>query len=324
MSKFHITSQHIFTHRHFYALFSGLCILLAGLLLTIYFTRPGIAQTTHRSDSQPQQSVEAPFTFPGGGRVLVPDYRFVALYGSPGAPVLGVLGEQDVAATMQRAKDTAAQYAHLSDKPIYPTIELITTIASASPTENSDYSRELDMEQLRPWINAAKHAGVYVVLDLQPGRTDFLTQAKQYEQLLREPHVGLALDPEWRLAPDQVHMKQIGRVSIEEVNSVGAWLASLTQTNKLPQKLFVLHQFRISMIQNREQLDTSRDELAYIIHIDGQGSQPQKNTTWRALTASPPENVTWGWKNFIDEDKPMLNPEQTMQVSPAPTLITYQ
>ena len=40
---------------------------------------------------------------------------------------------------------------------------------------------------------------MYVVLDLQPGRTDFLTQAKRYEPLLALPHVGLALDPEWRL-----------------------------------------------------------------------------------------------------------------------------
>ena len=40
---------------------------------------------------------------------------------------------------------------------------------------------------------------MYVVLDLQPGRSNFLDQAKLYEPLLRLPHVGLALDPEWRL-----------------------------------------------------------------------------------------------------------------------------
>jgi hypothetical protein len=35
--------------------------------------------------------------------------------------------------------------------------------------------------------------------------------------------------------------------------------------------------------------------------------------------------VSWGWKNFVDEDVPMLTPEQTIeQVQPTPQLITYQ
>ena len=33
-------------------------------------------------------------------------------------------------------------------------------------------------------MDAAVAAGDYVVLDLQPGRTDFLTQAQQYAELL--------------------------------------------------------------------------------------------------------------------------------------------
>ena len=68
-----------------------------------------------------------------------------------------------------------------------------------------------------PDVQAAAAAGQYVVLDLQPGRTDFLTQARRYESLLTEPNVGLALDPEWRLAPDQVPLRQIGGVDASEV-----------------------------------------------------------------------------------------------------------
>jgi hypothetical protein len=68
-----------------------------------------------------------------------------------------------------------------------------------------------------------------VILDLQPGRTDFLTQAMIYEEFLRLPHVGLALDPEWRLEPNQVHLRQIGSVDAAEINQVGNWLASLVR-----------------------------------------------------------------------------------------------
>jgi hypothetical protein len=34
--------------------------------------------------------------------------------------------------------------------------------------------------------------------------------------------------------------------------------------------------------------------------------------------------VYWGWKNFIDEDRPMLDPAQTMQVSPDIVFVSYQ
>ena len=74
--------------------------------------------------------------------------------------------------------------------------------------------------------------GVYVILDLQPGRTDFLTQAKRYEEFLRLPHVGLALDSEWRLEPNQVHLRQIGSVDAAEINTVVDWLAALVREDE--------------------------------------------------------------------------------------------
>ena len=45
---------------------------------------------------------------PGGGQVLFPRHLLVALYGHPGAPSLGVLGQQDLSASIARAKQVAA------------------------------------------------------------------------------------------------------------------------------------------------------------------------------------------------------------------------
>lgn len=262
---------------------------------------------------------------PGGGQLLFPERMLVALYGHPGTGALGVLGEQPVDAAIQRARDHAAPYEPLAGgRAVVPAFEIIATVASEFPGPDGNYSAEADLELLRPWVEAAGEAGVYVVLDLQPGRTDFVTQAELYRPLLELPHVGLALDPEWRLAPDQVHLTQIGSVGVEEVNRVVTWLADLTRERRLPQKLLVLHQFRLDMLPGRELLDVSRDELAVMVHADGQGSQGDKQATWNALhQAAPP--VWWGWKNFYDEDAPMLTPEQTMQqVVPAPDLVSYQ
>lgn len=260
---------------------------------------------------------------PGGGQTLFPGTRMVAMYGTPGSGALGILGEQDVTASVERAQRLARAYRPFTDDTVVPAFEMIVTIASAEAGDDGNYSRELDPATFVPWIEAAQEAGIYVVLDLQPGRTDFLTQAQRYEELLRYPHVGLALDPEWRLEPDQVHLRQIGSVHVDEVNAVADWLATLTRENALPQKLFVLHQFSVRMISGREGLDTSHEELAPMIHVDGQGSQPAKAGTWATLRQGAPA-VTWGWKNFVDEDSPMLTPEQTYQVSPVPDLVTYQ
>ncbi|RUR01810.1 hypothetical protein [Labedella endophytica] len=265
------------------------------------------------------------FELPGGGQHLFADRLYVALYGAPEVPVLGVLGEQDVPATIERARTTAAEYAGLTDRTVVPTLEIIATVAAGDAGDDGNFSNELATSRLEPYIDAAADAGVYVVIDLQPGRTDFLTQAKLYESLLAKPNVGLALDPEWRLAPDEKHLTQIGSVSAQEINTVSDWLADLVNRESLPPKMFVLHQFRLDMIENRQDVDMSHPELELLIHADGQGGQPDKQATWRALHADAPAGMAWGWKNFYDEDLPMLTPEQTMRdVTPEVDLVTYQ
>ncbi len=262
---------------------------------------------------------------PGGGQLVLPGKRYVALYGAAGTGALGVLGEQGPADAVARAKAQAAEYQPYSDEPVIPMFELIATVAAGSTGPDGDYSSEVPVETLQPWIDAARDAGVYVVIDLQPGRPDFLTQAKRYESVLAQPGVGLALDPEWRLGPGQVPLKQIGSVSAAEVDATTDWLAGVVREKGLPQKMLVLHQFRLSMIQDRASLDMDHPELAMLVHADGQGGQPDKQATWRALHADAPAGLAWGWKNFIDEDTPMLTPEQTMRdVSPVPDLVTYQ
>lgn len=262
---------------------------------------------------------------PGGGQTVFPGRRMVALYGHPSGGSLGVLGEQGMGETITRAGETAAQYQPYSSEPVVPALEIITTVASSGPGADGDYSEETAAEDLLPWIEAAGEAGIYVVLDLQPGYSTFLNQALRYEELLKYPHVGLALDAEWRLAPGQRHLEQIGSVDAAEINEVSAWLADLTRENVLPQKLFMLHQFNLSMIRNRDQLNVSHSELAVSLHADGHGTPGQKLDTWNALRDGLQPEIWPGWKNFYDEDTPTLTPEQTFtQIEPKPWFISYQ
>jgi hypothetical protein len=267
---------------------------------------------------------ESGVQLPGGGQVLFPGREIVALYGSPFYPALGALGQQGLQAGIARAKALAAQYSALTSVPVVPAFEIVATVASASPGPGGTYSQVFSAAELQPWVEAATRAGLYVTLDLQPGRASFLSQAQQYQSLLELPNVGLALDPEWQLQPGQLPLHQIGSVSIAEVNSVATWLAALTATYHLPQKLLELHEFRLSMIQDIQHLDTGYDDLAIVIDMDGQGSPGAKQQTWQAMVAGAPKGVFFGWKDFYAEDTPMLGPAQTIGHSPTPVLISYQ
>ena len=261
---------------------------------------------------------------PGGGQVMFPMRRLVALYGYPGVPALGALGEQDLRDSIARARRAAAPYRTLSSVPVVPALEILASVAQGSPGRDGSYSYESAVASLRPWVRRATAAGLYVVLDLQPGRASLLGQARRYRPLLKLPDVGLALDPEWKLRPGQLPLRQIGSVGITEVNSVASWLARLTAHYHLPQKLLVLHQFRLSMIGDERRLDTHHDDLAILIHMDGQGTPGDKRQTWEAVTKAAPAGVYFGWKNFYAKDHPMQSPRQTMAHKPAPVMISYQ
>ena len=261
---------------------------------------------------------------PGGGFLVLPRI-LVALYGNPTTTALGALGEQGPAEAAIRVKGMAAQF-EAAKVPTLPTFEIITTVAAGNPGGDGDYSNEMGNEVIQPWIDIGAQQDVYVILDLQPGRSDFLSQAMRYEQALLNPHVGLALDPEWRLGPEQLPLQQIGRVQAAEVNQVVEWLANLVRENDLPQKVLLLHQFRDFMLEDRETIQAP-PELQLIIQMDGQGAVPDTYVTWEFLSGGWEDHPwRWGWKNFYDEDRPAggISPSDVLQLVPTAVYVSYQ
>ncbi|WP_063822662.1 MULTISPECIES: hypothetical protein [Frankia] len=263
--------------------------------------------------------VSAP-QLPMGGRTLLPRYRIVAHYGSVGGGALGVLGEGTPEQAAQRVLAAAAPFA-AGGRPVQPAMELITTVASASPGPDGLYSSALPAAAVEPYLAAARAHRMLLILDLQPGRGRFLDQARRYEQFLREPDVGLALDPEWKMGPDQIPGRQIGSSDAAGLNEVSAWLADLTRARNLPQKLFVIHQFTESMLPDRAAI-AARPELATVFHIDGFGVRQDKLDKYALLAARAP--FFTGFKLFLDEDTNMFSPAETLTLTPPPDLITYQ
>ena len=268
------------------------------------------------------RAVAAGNLLPNGGTVLLPRRMLIGYYGNADTPAMGVLGETSPDEADARLAEQAGPYA-ARGRPLQKVYELIVTVATAGPGPDGDYSAPSGPEPIREYLAAARRHGAILLLDIQPGRTDFLTQAKMYEEFLREPDVGIALDPEWRMESDERPGETIGSVDAAEVNQVIAYVQGLVDQYELPQKLFVVHQFRHEMITNRESIQTPPG-LAVTIHVDGFGSQSAKLDTYGAL-ASTDGHFFNGFKLFYDEDTDMFEPHEVLDVvDPVPDLVTYQ
>ncbi len=260
-------------------------------------------------------------TLPFGGTEIFADgRRLVAHYGSPISPRLGILGTLPPDQAVQAVIDRAAQYGTVGVD-VIPAVEIITTIATSAPGADGDYSGAVDDAELAALVDAATARGVYVVLDLQPGQSDFLTQARAYEQYLVRPNVGLALDPEWRMGPGQVPAEVIGSVGAAEVNATSAYLAELVAANGLPEKLMVIHQFTPDMVRDRDAI-VDRDGVAVLYHADGFGGAEAKLGDLRRFAGEAPFRT--GFKIFLDEDSYLFSPAEVLSLDPRVDLVTYQ
>lgn len=250
------------------------------------------------------------------------DERVIAYYGNHLTSLLGVLGETGPEAAVGRVKRQAALF-DAPDKSARGAFEMIVTVAQRSAGLDGNYSHPSNLDDVSRWIDIAERERLHVILDIQPGRSDFLTESKRYESLLLRPNVHLALDPEWRMKPWQRPGQTVGQVSAAEVNQVGAWLSNLVVENDLPEKMFILHQFQTRMITDRDDV-LDRPGLATVIHADGFGGRAIKQQTYSIIKVDPP--FYNGFKLFIDEDTRIYQPSEVLQFSPnpVPDLVTYQ
>jgi hypothetical protein len=262
-----------------------------------------------------------PREVPGGGRSLLPDRQLVALYGSHVAPGLGVLGERPVEELGPLMAAYADPYRALSDRPVVGVFDLIVTLATREDGQDGLYRKRSFDHEIQPYLDQARAQDAYLLLDIQPGRSDFLTEATVYEAFLRQPDVGLALDPEWRTDPPNRPGLRVGTVDAAELNALTGWLARLVREEQLPDKLVVIHQFRDFMVTGREAI-IDRPGIQLVFQMDGEGpSAPKISLYQRLLVAAPFFN---GFMIFNDQDPDPLSPQAVLGLDPVPNLVSYQ
>jgi hypothetical protein len=209
-------------------------------------------------------------------------------------------------------------------RPALPALELISTVANADPGVDGMYSARQPRAVIDRYLAAAREARALLILDVQPGRRDFVDEVRHLAPYLRHPDVGLALDPEWHVQPGEVPGQVIGSVTAQTVNEVSAYLAELVAAYDLPQKLLIVHQFTAGMIADREQLEP-RDGVAIVLNSDGFGDPPNKVAKYDQLRPRGTLDAFHeGFKLFYREDIGVMPPGEVLGLDPPPDVVIYE
>jgi hypothetical protein len=287
-------------------------LLVGGGLLA--FGGDGDGQTEAKSEPRPA-------ALPRGGRTILPDFRVVAYYGAPQDDELGILGIGSPRTAARRLERQAKRYSRRG-RPVLPAFELIAAIVTSEPGDGGDHSMRQDDSTIRRYLRVARAHRMLLVLDIQPGYAPFLQEAKALERWLREPDVGLALDPEWSMKPPLLPAQEIGSTDAATVNEVSRYLSGIVRRHDLPQKLLVVHRFTADMIENEHDLERNPG-VALVVNVDGFGDQPNKISKYREFTRDLRRRFN-GFKLFYNEDLNLMEPPQVLQLRPQPDLVVYE
>jgi hypothetical protein len=269
-------------------------------------------------DSEPPAA--KPAQLPLGGRQIFPRFRVVAFYGAPQSHDLGALGIGSPDQAVRRLAKQARPYAKKT-RPVLLALELLADVANRDPGMDGLYRSRQPASVIRRYLAAARRGKALLVLDIQPGHADFLTETRHLDRWLREPDVGLALDPEWH-TPGAVPGTQIGSVQAEDVNAVARHVAAIVRKYRLPEKLFVVHQFTPNMIAGKEHVEQPPG-VAMTMNVDGFGDRPNKIAKYHQFTHDG-TGFHRGYKLFYEEDTNLMSPGSVLDLQPRPDFVVYE
>ena len=259
---------------------------------------------------------------PRGGRSVFPRYRLVGYSGGPGTAAFGRLGVGDLDDRVAEIEQLGRQYA--GDREPLPVLELIAVVAQPRPGADGRYRVRVENEVIRSYLDAARRHRALLLLNVQPGRADFLDEVKALEPWLRQPDIGLALDPEWAVGGGEVPGRVFGSTTGAELDRVSRYVADLVIANRLPEKVVVVHQLAPRVLRTESGLQPHWG-VVVVKSVDGIGSRRAKTDTWQRLVAGMQPVLHPGLKLFYLEDSaPLMSPEQVLGLTPQPEYVLYE
>jgi hypothetical protein len=257
---------------------------------------------------------------PGEPQGYLDKFRLFAYYGSPTGAGLGILGNQPREDTLRLLRQTITDWAIHFDKPIIPTYHMVTTVANPIPPH---YRHHVSLAVIEEWVASAQENGVAVILDIQPGRADVIEEYNRIRYLLYEPHVHLAVDPEFVMAAGQLPLVDVGQLQASQINQIQADMNNIGQAIGL-HRVLIIHQFKDSMIPDKGNIQPY-PFVELLINGDGVGPPGSKISNYNQYAGEPGFEYG-GFKLFPwHGDSPVMTPEWIMSaLTPQPVLIIIQ
>ena len=250
-------------------------------------------------------------------------FRMLAYYGSPTGWGLGILGEsaRDFMTRDLRARALLLQAQSL-DRFVLPTYHMVTTVADRNPGSDENYNHHVDGEMLQEWVDAAKESKIAVIIDIQPARADLQEEFDRIKHFLLEPHVHLALDPEFIVSDLQIPGTHLGQIEVEQINLIQAQMNEIALEIGI-NRVLIIHQFEDEMVPDKDQLEDF-PHVELVIDADGVGGKWSKLADYKQYVLEPGFEYA-GIKIFTKHDTgEMLTTEELMGLEPPPALIIYQ
>ena len=296
---------------------------LGALLLAVVLALASLSGGSKKGDRGTEGTAPPPSELPRGGRSIFPESRVIAFYGTPEDEELGVLGIGPPASIAGKLERQARPYAEgPGARPILPAFELIAVVANASGGHDGKFRTRLEPDTIRRYLGAARRARALLILDVQPGRADFLEELAALEPFLARPDVSLALDPEWQMGEGEVPGQTIGSMTADEVNAVSARLSDIVRRGRLPEKLLVVHQFTKDMIEGRERL-RRYPGVELVLNVDGFGDRTVKVAKYDEFVSGR-DPARHGFKLFYREDANLMGPRDVLGLRPPPEFVVYE
>jgi hypothetical protein len=268
----------------------------------------------------------AQLELPRGGRTIFPTHQLVGFCGTPGAPALGLLAG-NLAAKAEKLQGYADQYASSSSRKPLPVFELIAVVVQGWAGADGKYRQRVFDTTVDEYLQAARQAKGLLLLNIQPGRSDFLTEVKRFDKYLTEPDVGVALDPEWAVRPKEKPNTFYGQAPASSINDVAEYLSSIVAAHDLPEKALVFHQVNGYVVKD-ESVIRPYPGVAVIKSVDGTGPMGTKIITYNYLMKFMTAGVHPGFKLFFDEDRAkgnyLMSPAEVMKLKPQPEYVMYE
>ncbi len=289
-------------------------------------TKSSVPSPAAAEGAPPPPPAEQPprIELPRGGREIFPAHRIVGFCGTPGAPALGRL-TGNLPAKSKQLVSYAEKYAR--GRKILPVFELIAVVVQGAPGKDGKWRRRVPDSVVDEYLQAARAAKGLLLLNIQPGHSDFLTETKAFEKYLREPDVGLALDPEWAMKGKQKPGAVFGQTTGAVINEVAEYVSAIVKAGDLPEKALVFHQVNDHVLKDESVL-VAHPGVVLIKGVDGLGPKGSKIKTYNYLVKSMPAVVRPGFKLFFDEDKTnggkLMTPEEVLALTPEPDYVMYE